>query len=208
MTNLHQQAQWQDVPFQKRINLRSGKRPVAYGNEISPRSAPLEFRQLTLNLVPQTAIIRPNNLLQKPELPLPYLPPIEKWSLKIGRCLIEVLLMQRPLPQLARWVTPVIYAQLRERLQKDRLQGICSLSLKLKGNSARGLAIKAKKPIPVQGHRLGVGKTYCQEIPREFGQPKAVEVAMSIAIDERYRALAMRYEERNRRWLLCALEIA
>jgi len=106
------------------------------------------------------------------------LPDPHAWAGHIAQAVVEVLAGTRPAPQLIRWTSPEVYATVTQRHALAARRGVA------KGRRAVIRSVRVCEPAD------GVA-----------------EVCAVVLDGQRVRALAMRLEGLDRRWLLCALQI-
>ena len=110
--------------------------------------------------------------------PRPGLPDAVAWGSSLATAMVEVLLAQRPVAQLNRWLADDVLADI-SRQQRRRL--------------ARG----RRPTVPVALRSLRV----------QHPQPEAAEVAALLTVGGRSMAMAFRLEALGDRWLCRALEL-
>ncbi len=111
---------------------------------------------------------------------------LEQWSRRYAQAAVEIVGGDRPVSQLLRWTSPRVYEDLARRAQ---------LVARSAGHHpGRGLAQ------PIRPQVLGVHTSF---VDRD-----AAEVSAHVRYGERSRALAIRFERRDDRWLCVALEFA
>jgi hypothetical protein len=106
---------------------------------------------------------------------------VQVWAARFAQATVEVLGGDRPLPQLLRWTTARVYADLDRRVR------------------VLGARAPSPRPRPVrpQVHSVHV----C------LPSAGAAEVSVHVRHGHRSRALAARLELRNGRWLCVALQL-
>jgi hypothetical protein len=151
----------------------------------TPRHAPAQGT-LALELVPsrvEPALV-PLPVERDDDLVLPHadapLPDPERWAAMIGQAVVEILAGRRPPTQVVRWLDSQVYERVRRSAD----------ALKAKEGVRR-----AGAPVRVRRVRLG---------PPAEGRVEAV-----VVVDDavRCRALALRLEALDGRWLCTALDV-
>ncbi len=110
------------------------------------------------------------------EVPTP--PDPGQWATGLARGIWEILIGQRPLTQLRRWVVPALYAELEDAARRQP------------PDPQRHSAPCLPQSVHVSPVREGI-----------------VEVCVTIRVGPRSRAMAMRLEDFRGRWLATALDI-
>ncbi|MFZ0324423.1 MAG: Rv3235 family protein [Actinomycetes bacterium] len=120
------------------------------------------------------------------------LPDPRPWSARLVQAVVEVLAGGRPMTQLLRWVTPEVYAQLADRPPVDYSRGPGSPA-----GAARSLPARVEP-----GRRESVRSVHVCE-PADG----VAEIAIVVAGRARPRAVALRLEGLNGRWVCTALTL-
>ncbi|WP_300676202.1 Rv3235 family protein [Nocardioides sp.] len=111
---------------------------------------------------------------------------IELWATRFTQAAVEIVGGDRPAHQIARWATPMVYADLRRRSE------LVALASGQRPGEAR---IQPVHPKVIGIHTCFVTSTI-------------VEASVHVRYGERSRAVAGRFERREGRWLCTALDFA
>jgi hypothetical protein len=111
---------------------------------------------------------------------------VDSWAGRFAQAATEIAGGNRPVTQLLRHTTPVVYADLARRAQL--VAGAVGIP------SGQGL-LQAVRPVVESVHTCWL-------------EPEVVEASARIRYGERCRALAFRLERRQGRWITTALEFA
>lgn len=111
---------------------------------------------------------------------------VEEWARRFAQAAAEIVGGDRPVSQLLRWTLPDVYDDLRRRAQL----------VARAGGHQPGLA----RVQPVRPRVLSVRTC--------FLRPDAVEAAVHIGYGERSRAIALRFERIDQRWICSALDFS
>ncbi len=117
---------------------------------------------------------------------LPVRRSIEQWSRQYAQAAVEIVGGDRPVSQLARWTSTSVHEDLCRRAQLVARAG--------------GHRPGQRRVQPVRPRVLSVRTC--------FLSPAVVEAGVHVRYGERSRALAIRFERRQERWLCTALEFA
>jgi hypothetical protein len=107
---------------------------------------------------------------------------VQAWAARFAQATVEVLGGDRPLPQLLRWTSTRVYADLDRRVR-------------ILGRSA---------PAP---QRLRTVRPQVRSVHVSRPAPAAAEVSVHVRHGHRSRALAARLEHRDGRWMCVALQL-
>jgi hypothetical protein len=111
--------------------------------------------------------------------PAPDLPDVPVWSARLVVAIVQVLLAQRPVAQLNRWLAEDVLAEVSLQQRRRRTS-------------------RQRAAVPVTLVSLRV----------QYPAPDAAEIAAHVLIGARHQALAMRLEALGDRWLCVALELS
>jgi hypothetical protein len=111
---------------------------------------------------------------------------IEEWARRFTQAAVEIVGGDRPVSQLLRWTAPDVYADLHRR----------ALLVGRAGGHHPGLArVQQVRPQVRSVHTCFV----CHDV---------VEASVHVRYGERSRALAVRFERRDQRWVCTALDFS
>ena len=110
----------------------------------------------------------------------------ERFSGRLVQAIVEIVGGDRPVSQVLRWTTPVVYQDLGRRAQ---------------------LVARAVGRQPGQGGIQGV-RPQVVGVHTCFVSEGVAEVSAHVRYGRRSRAVAARFERRRDRWVCCALEFA
>lgn len=111
---------------------------------------------------------------------------ITEWTHRFAQAAVEIVGGDRPASQLLRWTTPDVYADLRRRAQL----------VARAGGHQPGLArVQSVRPRVLSVHSC-------------FVSDAVVECGVHVRHGERSRAIAVRFERREQRWICTALDFA
>ena len=111
---------------------------------------------------------------------------IEDWALRYAQAAVEIVGGDRPVTQLLRWTSREVYENLQRRAV---------------------LVARAGRHAPGQG-RVQPVRPRVHGVHTCFVSPDAVEASVHVKYGPRSRAVAARFERRERRWTCTALEFA
>jgi hypothetical protein len=111
---------------------------------------------------------------------------LESWAPRFAQAAVEIAGGDRPVTQLLRWTSPEVYADLGRRAQVVRSAVLRDSS------SAR---VQQVRPLVESSHTCWLGEG-------------AAEVSVRVRYGRRSRAVAIRFEQRQGRWLAVAVEFA
>lgn len=111
---------------------------------------------------------------------------IEEWARRFVQAAVEIVGGDRPVSQLLRWTTPDVYADLHRR----------ALLVGRAGGHQPGLS------------RVQQVRPLVQSVHPCFVTHEVVEAGVHVRYGERSRALAVRFERRDQRWVCTALDFS
>lgn len=111
---------------------------------------------------------------------------IEEWTLRFVQAAVEIVGGDRPASQLVRWTDPEVYADLRRRAHL----------VARAGGHQPGLA------------RVQTVRPRVHSVHACFLSTEVVECGVHVRHGERSRALAVRFERIEQRWICTALDFA
>lgn len=107
---------------------------------------------------------------------------VSAWAGRFAQAVVEVLGGDRPLPQLVRWTTPYVYAQIGRRLRV--LSRVSPATQRMRTVRAQVRSVHVCRP-----------------------RSAVAEVSVHVGYGRRSRALAARLEQAEGRWTCTALEL-
>ena len=111
---------------------------------------------------------------------------IEEWARRFAQAAVEIVGGDRPVSQLLRWTAPDVYADLHRR----------ALLVGRAGGHQPGLA------------RVQPLRPQVRSVHTCFVRHDVVEAAVHVRYGQRSRALAVRFERRDQRWICTALDFS
>lgn len=143
---------------------------------------PAEPPATALAVVPTPALRLVPDPESRPDGDVAGPPEVSAWAARLVQAIAEVVVGDRPVGQLVRWVEPAVYADLYRRV---RLLGLTT-SAGIRTASDRSSIRSVRVCAPAEG---------------------AVEVAAHVRHGARSRAIALRLEIHRDRWICTALEM-
>ncbi len=124
---------------------------------------------------------------------------VRAWAARLAQAVVEVVAGRRPASQLVRWTTPAVQRDLERRARAvARVAGLPSPASRATGQVlGRPRATASRAPLHPQVRSVHVSRP---------GHDVA-EVSVHVRFAQRSRALAMRLEHRQERWLCTVLEL-
>lgn len=111
---------------------------------------------------------------------------LHEWALTFGQACVEVVLGDRPVTQLVRWTSPLIFRELSHRARV-----VAQATLRQKGG---------------HGPRRAAVRPQVRQVRACFVAAEVAEVAFTVQYGARHRAIAARLEVISGRWQCTALE--
>lgn len=152
-------------------------RLMATGTDSALPSAPSETPAPTRSRRPALSVVQSESITPD----LGYLPHPVEWTARMARAVIEAVAGERPAAQLTKWTTREVFNQVSIRAQVAR-----------RHPAGKSLAAPLRK----------VGSVRVCAVA-----PGIVEACAVVSGMTRARAIAMRFESRQDRWILTALQL-